>query len=129
MSDSTRRSIPRERTPEEKASGRRDRRGSAAGVPLPVVTPAVPADEVADMALRILAEKGLRAEQLAKDAPRLCDACDRPIEGEPAGSGLYLWSRGDDDLRFEEPPLCESCATAIGVTALRLWDSEEEEDG
>jgi hypothetical protein len=123
MSDSTRRSFPKERTPEEKASGRRDRRGAAAGVPLFVVTPAVPADEVADMALR------LRAEVEAKSAPRLCDACDQPIEGEPAGSGLYLWSRGEDDPRFEEPPLCEACATAIGITALRLWDTEEEEEG
>lgn len=123
MSDSTRRSIPRERTPEEKASARRDRRGAAAQAPLLVVTPAVPADEVADMALR------LRAELEAKEAPRLCDACDQPIEGEPAGSGLYFWSRGEEEPRIEEPPLCESCATAIGVTALRLWDSEEEEEG
>lgn len=123
MSDSTRRSIPRDRTAEEKASSRRDRRAAATQAPLLVVTPAVPADEVADMALR------LRAELEAKEAPRLCDACDQPIEGEPAGSGLYLWSRGEDEPRVEEPPLCESCATAIGITALRLWDSEEEEEG
>ncbi len=88
-----------------------------------VTTPAAAADEVAEMALR------LRAEQEAAEAPRLCDACDAPIEGEPAGSGLYFWSRGADEPRIEEPPLCEACALAIGVTALRTWDTEEEEEG
>lgn len=55
-----------------------------------------------------------------------CDACGVPLEGEPAGRGLLLFPRGDTVLR-EEPPLCERCALAIGVTALRLW--EQEEDG
>jgi hypothetical protein len=90
----------------------------------PLVTvPVAPADEVAQMALM------LRAEAEAKSAAVRCDACDGEIEGEPAGSGLYLWTRGDDDVRFEEPPLCEGCATAIGTTALRRWDEEDEEEG
>jgi hypothetical protein len=58
--------------------------------------------------------------------PLCCDACDEAIEGEPAGHGLYMWTRGDE-VRFEEPPLCGRCATAIGVTALAAWSVEEEE--
>lgn len=56
-----------------------------------------------------------------------CDACDEPIEGEPAGRGLYMWTRGEE-VRFEEPALCETCATAIGVTAMAQWDLEDEGD-
>jgi len=55
-----------------------------------------------------------------------CDACNHPIKGEPAGHGLYMWTRGDE-VRFEEPALCGRCATAIGVTALAAWAVEEEE--
>lgn len=124
MADSTRRSVPKGSAADDKASGRRDRRVASGEGPIFVVTtPAVPADEVADMALR------LRAQVQLEEAPRVCDVCDAPIEGEPAGSGLYVWSRGDDTPRIEEPPLCESCATAIGMTALRGWDTEEEEEG
>lgn len=43
-----------------------------------------------------------------------CDACGEAIEGAPAGSGLFLWTRGDE-VRYEEPPLCEHCAYAIAV--------------
>ncbi|WP_165373000.1 hypothetical protein [Sorangium cellulosum] len=52
--------------------------------------------------------------------------CDSAIDGEPAGRGLYMWSRGDE-LRFEEPALCGGCAVAIGMTALSAWNAEEEE--
>lgn len=55
-----------------------------------------------------------------------CDACDHPIEGEPAGRGLLVFPRGDT-VSFEEPPLCERCAHAIGMAALFRW--AEEEDG
>jgi hypothetical protein len=124
MPDSTRRSVPLGSAPDDKAGGRRERRAASGEAPLfTVTTPAVPADEVAEMALR------LRAQVQLEEAPRLCDVCDEPIEGEPAGSGLYVWSRGEDAPRIEEPPLCEACATAIGVTALRTWDDEEEEEG
>lgn len=100
------------------------RETGASAAPPPLVTaPIVAADEVAQMALM------LRAQAEAKGAVVRCDACDGEIEGEPAGSGLYLWSRGDDELRLEEPPLCEGCATAIGTTALRKWDEEDEEEG
>lgn len=55
-----------------------------------------------------------------------CDACDELIEGEPGGRGLFYWFRGDE-IRFDEPPLCEGCAAAITHAANRAWDIEEEE--
>jgi hypothetical protein len=76
-------------------------------------------DPVADASLRLD-----RAVEAASG--RICDVCDQPIEGEPAGSGLYLWTRGEE-VRIEEPALCVQCATAIGVTALATWSVEEEE--
>jgi hypothetical protein len=77
-------------------------------------------DAVADAALR-----GRRSDSSLQDEV-CCDACDEAIEGEPAGRGLYMWTRGDE-VRFEEPALCGHCATAIGVTALAAWSMEEEE--
>jgi hypothetical protein len=76
-------------------------------------------DSVADAALQV-------RRQEAGAAELRCDACDESIEGEPHGRGLYLWTRGDE-VRLEEPALCEPCATAIGVTALHQWMIEEEE--
>lgn len=72
-----------------------------------------------------VAEAALRARRERSNETR-CDACDRPLVGEPAGRGLYMWTRGDE-TRFEEPALCAACATAIGVTALAAWSVEEEE--
>jgi hypothetical protein len=63
-----------------------------------------------------------------------CDACGLPVtrdpEGSmaPSGSGLYVWARGGD-VRYEEPPLCSDCAAAIGLTQLRLWEIEDDEEG
>jgi hypothetical protein len=77
-------------------------------------------DAVADAALQ-----GWRTENGASEELR-CDVCNELIEGEPAGHGLYMWTRGEE-VRFEEPALCPRCATAIGVTALATWNVEEEE--
>ena len=55
-----------------------------------------------------------------------CDACNAPIEGEPAGSGLLVFPRGDR-VHYEEPPLCKDCALAIGITALWRFAEQEEE--
>lgn len=55
-----------------------------------------------------------------------CDVCDQLIEGNPAGQGVYLWSRGDE-VRYEPAPLCTSCATAIGLAAIGAHEPEEEE--
>ena len=61
----------------------------------------------------------------AEKDPVRCDACGEPIAGSPAGSGLFLWTRGDE-VRYEEPPLCESCACAIAVGGMLQWEGEEE---
>jgi hypothetical protein len=55
-----------------------------------------------------------------------CDACGKNVEGEPAGHGLYVWTRGDE-ARYEEPPLCAACANAIGLAALAQWELEEDD--
>lgn len=57
-----------------------------------------------------------------------CDACGETFEGTPGGAGLLVWTRGDD-VRYEEPPLCEACAAEISVGALMRWAVEEEEEG
>jgi hypothetical protein len=58
--------------------------------------------------------------------PVRCDACGDEIEGLPAGSGLFLWTRGEE-VRYEEPPLCERCAYAIAVGGTLQSDVDEEE--
>jgi hypothetical protein len=61
-----------------------------------------------------------------------CDACGAtlPESDEDGysvpGRGVYLWIRGDE-VRLEDVPLCASCASAIGMTALARWEIEEEE--
>ena len=65
-----------------------------------------------------------------------CDVCAGALVGEEgvghdddersSGRGLLVWSRGEE-RRYQEPPLCASCATAIGVSALQRWEIEEEE--
>ena len=70
------------------------------------------------------------------DAPRVvaphpgfdCDVCGQHFEGEPAGAGLFMWTRGDE-VRFEEPPLCQECAEGVTQGAHTRFDIEEEEEG
>jgi hypothetical protein len=57
-----------------------------------------------------------------------CDMCAEHFEGEPSGSGLFMWTRGDE-VRFEEPPLCEACAQNVTLDALTRFEVEEEEEG
>lgn len=76
-----------------------------------------------------IADAAFVTQREARAAAELtCDACDAPVEGEPEGRGLLMWSRGDE-LRFEEPALCGKCAMAIGITALATWAADEEEEG
>lgn len=82
---------------------------------------AVPIDVVADAAL---ACERARTESAADTR---CDVCERALDGEPAGRGLLLTTRGDE-VRYEEPALCATCATAIGLRA-HLDDEIEEEEG
>jgi hypothetical protein len=57
----------------------------------------------------------------------VCDACGRSCDGPPAGSGLFIWSRGDE-VRYEEPPLCEACAVGVSLQALGLGDLGDDEE-
>ena len=74
-----------------------------------------------------IADASLQTLQTTRGSTAVhCDNCDQPIEGEPSGRGLYMWTRGDEK-RFEEPALCARCSIAIGVSALAAWTVEEEE--
>jgi hypothetical protein len=64
------------------------------------------------------------ADTLERRATNDAESDDGVFDG--GGRGLLVWSRGDE-RRYQEPPLCSSCATAIGVTALQRWEIEEEE--
>jgi hypothetical protein len=101
--------------------------------PTDLATEAVPATaeiEAADEAPVSTASH----EALFESAEALqCDACGAPLSEASdddgygiAGSGTYMWTRGDL-VRFEKAPLCSSCASAIGMTALSRWEIEEEE--
>lgn len=70
---------------------------------------------------------------VAQDEEPRCDACNAvlpALDDEDAydlpGQGVYVWTRGEE-VRFEKVPLCPSCASAIGMTALARWEIEEEE--
>jgi hypothetical protein len=56
-----------------------------------------------------------------------CDGCGASCEGPPFGSGLFIWTRGDE-LRFEEPPLCEDCALRVSVIGASRLALEEAGD-
>ncbi len=66
------------------------------------------------------------------DSAARCEICAAEVSPDPddgssyTGSALYISIRGDRVI-YDEPPLCPSCALAIGVTALARWDIEEEE--
>ena len=73
------------------------------------------------------------------DEAHRCDVCADALDAADAqssdsedsgfdvqGRGLLVWSRGEE-RRYQEPLLCASCATAIGVSALQRWEIEEEE--
>jgi hypothetical protein len=68
----------------------------------------------------------------AADSPEAagyeCDRCGEHFEGPPAGAGLFVWTRGEE-VRWEEPPLCEECASSVALGALLKWEIEEEEEG
>ncbi len=57
-----------------------------------------------------------------------CDACGKSFEGRPGGAGLFVWTRGEE-VRYEEPPLCDDCGERIALGAVLKWISEEEEEG
>lgn len=79
---------------------------------------AIPIDSVADAAIAARAE--------AAATPR-CSVCEIPVVDDSGSRGLLVWSRGDE-VRYEEPPLCEKCGTVLGIAALAEWQREEEDE-
>ncbi len=67
------------------------------------------------------------AEVSAEGRSYVCDACGETCSGAPGGSGLFVWTRGDE-VRYEEPPLCERCAVALSTTAMLGWSLEDDEE-
>jgi len=57
-----------------------------------------------------------------------CDVCGQHFSTLPAGSGLFIWTRGEE-VRYEEPPLCEVCAAKVTAGALITFDPGDEEEG
>ncbi|MBX3213053.1 MAG: hypothetical protein KF850_13540 [Labilithrix sp.] len=70
---------------------------------------------------------------LFEEGDERCSVCAELLEAdddddgpEVRGRGLLVWARGEE-RRYEEPHLCPSCASAIGVSALQRWEIEEDE--
>ena len=80
------------------------------------------AQETATM--RRLHDGGFAEPSVLAEA-QLCDACGELLGEERGGSGLVVWSRGEE-VRREEPGLCPNCGCAIGLAALALWELEED---
>jgi len=100
-------------------------------LPLRKVAPALSFDLGEMTNVRVASHEDLFVQN---DSER-CDACGGAVTAPddtadeshgPPGRGLYLWARGEE-VRFESVPLCPSCASAIGMTALARWEIEEEE--
>ncbi len=99
-------------TGSRKGSGREPRARERAAVV------AIPIDAVADAAIAARAE--------LPSTPR-CSVCDAAVRDDSGSRGLMVWSRGDE-VRYEEPHLCESCGTVLGMLALAEWQREEEDE-
>ncbi len=70
------------------------------------------------------------SERVLFETERTCNVCDRKLDreedAETVSSGLLLFVRGDE-RRWEEPELCEACSSAITISAMQRWETEEEE--
>ncbi len=76
-------------------------------------------DNVTSYAIDDVAYASLRAGT-AQPEQVSCGVCDAPIAGDPAGTGFFMWTRGEE-VRFDSPPLCGSCAAAMSLTAHSRW--------
>jgi hypothetical protein len=69
-------------------------------------------------------------QRRACGAPKRCDVCEAALRAEddlgPPGAGLFVWARGEE-LRIEEPALCERCAGVLGVVMNQKLDLDDEE--
>jgi hypothetical protein len=69
----------------------------------------------------------LSALRNRREPKATCSVCDGEIDGEPGGTGLLMWTRGEE-TRFDEPPICGDCARTLNVTAFARWTAEESEE-
>lgn len=78
---------------------------------------------VISVAIDDVALASLRKE---REVTLTCSVCDEPIEGGHS-TGLFMWTRGDE-VRFDEPPVCPTCSSAIGVAAFYRWYASNDEE-
>ena len=96
----------------------------------------VPMAEPRETARKIPYLRATLADLHQAPKPDVCDACGEELgsalddeHDAPfafPGKGVYLARRGDV-VRYEDVPLCPACGAAIGLSALRQWEIEEEE--
>ena len=84
---------------------------------MPKSSPPLPVVPIISCAIDDIAMTAL--QQRSQQTMR-CHLCENSIEGEPAATGLFMWTRGSE-TRLEEPPLCPGCAAAIDMTAVARW--------
>jgi hypothetical protein len=95
----------------------------------------VPMAEPRETARKIPYLRATLADLYRAPQPDVCDACGEELGSASdaheapfafPGKGVYMACRGDV-VRYEDVPLCPSCGAAIGLSALRQWEIEEEE--
>ena len=57
----------------------------------------------------------------------VCDLCGKTFNGLPEGSGLFMWTRGNE-VRMEEPPLCRGCASRLVLGAFHVYQDGSGEE-
>src|SRR5690606_23342123 len=57
----------------------------------------------------------------------VCDLCGKTFSGLPEGSGLFMWTRGNE-VRVEEPPLCRGCASRLVLGAFHVYEDGSGEE-
>ncbi len=101
--------------------------GRNGGVAVPAVTRSHPRNTTVAIPIDAVADAAIAARAGAQNHVR-CGVCEAIVDGEPGGHGLLIWSRGDE-VRYEEPALCDECATVLGMSAIAQWRREDEDEG
>ena len=97
--------------------GKRSLRGAVQSTREGLAPVAIAADEVA------LA----RASSRREESP-CCDVCSAPVSAEDLHGGLFVWSRSGETV-IDEPPVCASCGSVLGISLLRALRIRDESEG